>query len=1259
MSKRSFRRGISFAVSLSLLLISPAPLVAQDKNRLERLEAIANFQPDFNLPGLQAQDPMFKKFAEGPWQAPKWGPFDAQDPLLDQDPFFMRSQSYQRGFTNTDSGSTAFRTTRGGIEIQVPGSTQSLVIDQPLAPLFEFENFLIFQSTDPELFSKKTLGDEYAGEGLFFLDKRYLYLELRKNSDMRPVPIFFIPTPGKGWTGKIHRLAVGPNTTFAFRTETGEHTTLDLTQLSQLRQLLHNNVIITTLMALKSDIKAIRELRAKWLRTSNKSMELPFVYPPRGSTAGFGLFVTGANLDNPEAGLFPVRGGRASWNLDLLPKAHAFDLLSADVLQRLMIVGSVTSTAGVIGWIAQYTGLRKRMLERRAYIESKEDLVAAKEGKPAKDRTGVWFKTKREAKEIVDVFSHSLATLSSGFGVGLGFIMEYGADKYFGRQGYSPHGWLRWFLQKTFLYSRKANEMIGANWQTFFLGVVILGGIDTLSVGLQLLFVSPIFFPWVGSFISPEAEAKAIHDFSGNDPTTNNNVTSELMRNLTGYFVSGAYSYSSSQRLVLLEIVQPEVEKQMRSEGKDIHDPKFKKEYEKRLETRLELMLVERGLPTNKEFLFGGPSLIRMVAHMMGYKVDRAKLYGSKDFKRVDESQFLTDEEKAVFQDQKELERKVSSKLDELMKLAAQYPENHVENERFIKNAEVYKRSIILQLEKTYDNESFILENARWGLVGHSLKRALGAAMDLAAQEPDNERLKDTIQILQDLKQKFSFVTNAIKRPWRIGASAREAYQVRQTLTVLSYEDGVVGTGIKYLDLIESAKTKPEATLIAGRLFRQSLLSMLQDRPEFVQPSEKSLEKYLPEARKEAEKLIEAEPGVIGYDQLDREIVALEVVKKKVLDDERKERARAWRPESPDILDRAQREHAHREGLKAVLEQSTGLNEIDPIVERALESGDSNLAKVKKERPLTQGEQYLLDHPESIATYREAYRKSMAEQVGLSAYPEQESQLVRESLEAAQKEIDLNLENNEGWKEYLHYLDEIDRIRFVTHQYADTFLTKYVEKTVSNSSSVDLISPEQPGFFQKVRQWSILQPKVAEDGAKLSWADRFKNKVKRSVTVALRGLESPMDATAYRPGLDYWARRNIPWWQDGKTTLFSSFRMMWTSMTIGYVVQYNIWQVKFAWPAYLFFFWTAGLTSIIHYWTDRLMMNMGVRPMATTWGKVKYSLLYTWLTYPTYIPFFFFVKDFVKWWDQWITIPLSQFIAPVVNACEKLLSALF
>jgi len=1022
---------------------------SQSNNKWSHTQLAQSYLAVFN------GDPLVKEFMEAPWAPPKFGPVPTEDPLLDQDPYFMRSQSWSKAPINSSNHTSVF-VMHDKLSLQLPGQSFELTIKAGLKPLFETDDFLFFQASSREFFLDKAKKEEDTGEGIFFLNKQYIKAELERESDeRRPVPIFFFPLFGTGWSGKISAIITEPFEVLALENSEGESIAIELEDIEKLSQILHNTVVLTTVMALKYSPETLQASARRMQKTVlQKGFELPLVLPPRGSTAAFGSFFTGQNLDEPEKAIYKTASRFEKFKQLILPKAHADGLISPDVLDRLMIVSGISLGTFVASVASKYTVFHEKMMKRRAYIEKREDEQRAKDGLDPKDRTTTKYKVVREFKEWIDVFSHGLAVASSGIGVAAGFLAEYGADRFLGKTGYSPNGMIRKFLELTFLYGRTQNELIAANWNSFYLGVLVLGGIDYLSGLLQLLVVSPVLFPWVAQWISEEMHQRTTHQFSGQDAVNSNIITSEIFRNLTAYFVSGAYAYSSSQRQALLEIVRPEVEAQMRSEGEDPtdHSPSVQKQLMERIEQRIEKMLVERGLPSRDEFIFSSPSLLRGLAQKMGYKVDRDTL------------------------------------------------------------AEEDKR------------EGFLLENSRWGLINKSLKVALDEAETLARAHGDADMI-EAAEMLRETKQEYNVVSNLIKNPLHPGEVLKKAYKVRKMLTILSYEGDVIGGSVKYVDAWDKSHRNPRAATIAARLYRRSLFSLVEGKPHYIKDNAQEVQ-----------------------DKLDQE------------------EADAWKPPKKDWLARYQTSQAHKKAIKN--------KELD---------------------------------------YKEAYRKALSEQVGL--YTEEESPLTQEAGRAADIEIKNWVENNLTAKTYLSKLDEVAQVKFLNQMYANSFLAKYIDLSVSNSSFVSLTSHEQPGFFQKVRKKTW----VKGDG----FLNHFANK-------ALRFLESPMDNTAYKPGIGYWLRRNVPWYQDWKTEFQLTARGIWLGMSIGYLTEYYLWQVKFPWTTALFFFLTGGLMSVIHWWIDRIMINMGIRPMHGTISKIKYGLVYTWLTYPTYMPFFFWYEDFNK-----------------------------
>ncbi len=92
---KNIRRRISIFISFTIFISTPAPLYA-------RSAEASGMEVDYNLKTLQAHDPLIKEFAEAPWAPPQTGPYEANDPLLDQDPYFMASQSYVAPFAAND-----------------------------------------------------------------------------------------------------------------------------------------------------------------------------------------------------------------------------------------------------------------------------------------------------------------------------------------------------------------------------------------------------------------------------------------------------------------------------------------------------------------------------------------------------------------------------------------------------------------------------------------------------------------------------------------------------------------------------------------------------------------------------------------------------------------------------------------------------------------------------------------------------------------------------------------------------------------------------------------------------------------------------------------------------------------------------------------------------------------------------------------------------------------------------------------------------
>lgn len=1107
---------------------------------------------DAVIDAAMSGSPFWEQFKNAKWSAPKMGPFnvDGQAKLLDLDPYYLRSQGWLQSRTGENDGLTRVSRRGSSLVLEPSHSIRALKLDLPFAVVGEDDDFIFLQSTTENIFREKVATAYDYGEGLFFVDKQILNLEARRSrGEVRPVPIFFLPLSGEGWTRKVLAAQVGDADIVSFRNSNGESATFLGEDIRQLSKAYRFNLLLATLSTFQGNQDLLRQKLIAQLKSGDMTNELPFAYPAKGSTTVFGVFYSGIDLDHPERSIPGSYASHSSFLDELLPKANANplldllnsaqNLLAPDVVERLKIVGWVTGTVFVASVLSKYTVLKGRNLERRNFIEKQSDEVRERENLPPIDRTTRVYKAKREVTEWIDFFTHGLASISSIPGVLMGHILEYGADFLWTKES-KFNRLTRKALEATFIYQRVQNESIASNAQSFYLGVLILGGIDTSGVILQLLLVSPLFFPWVAQAFGPQVQESVSRQFSGQDAASGNVITSEIMRNLSAYFVSGAYSYASTQRQKIMEDILPVIQNQMKREGLDPFDPKNDPILQKKLDEIVDRMLIERGLPSQEEFLFGSPSIVRAIAHLMGFQVDRAR---------------LANEGLTISKDQ-----------------------------------------------------GFLLEAARWGLVRHSLKAAIASAEELYRATGDNEA-KRAAEILRDIRRRHRMTMQMVKggvlRPKQTLAEAKEA---RQDLALMSYDGELIGTAVKYVDGLGAYRESPKATELAARLFRQSLFSVVYSRPHILQPSEAELNKFREVAGREAKERLKLLDSVAteadetpAEKKLEEAVLTLEVVKEKIEAAEVESAVREWRPAKRDWLEARQSARAHHFALDAI-------------------GGLQNLNESTK------------------ATYVRAYRQKMAQIVGLREMSDQ-SDLVRLSDEVAAKEVAESFESNKGLAQYYNNLGPIEQIQYLAESHAKAYLERYMALTVSNSTVIELNSPEQPGRFQRMRQIA------------LSRGNKF---IGKFLNMSLRTIESVFDNTAFKPGLAAWRARNIPFYTDVKAVSLIKGKTLIPAMTAGYVANYYLWQVTMPWDTYLFFFTTGAFTYIANFLLDRIMINNGIRPMDSTMEKIKYSVLYTWLTYPTYIPFFFFKDNFES-----VSRPIMSSVAThakaVWSTCSQLL----
>ncbi len=870
MLKKPFRSVVAYVISTSLLMSTAVPAYAYPDAMPAPAPAPTD-SPRFvsnplMLENMFAGNPVWQNIKNSPMEAPIWATFKRDEPLLDEDPYFLRSQRWHQGEVPSDQ-ETRVSSDERGFDVQIAGASLAVRIDQPLKFAFEADDYLFFQATSRDFFKAKAINEEAYGEGLFFIDKRDLRTEsLRTHGDRHGIPVMFLPLGSEGWTEAVQAAQI-PNDTavLTIRNEKGAKETFEFDDLDRLSKSLHLTLLIAVVSELRFEQDLIKQKAIAAIQSRDQGLvELPYVLPARGSTAVFGTYATFMNLDRPERSVAQILQ-HSSLIMDLvMPQAEAA-IISPDLMSRTIWVLGVLTGLGITSWLAKRTILAEKVKTVRQHLEALDDQRRVEDGREPLDRTTKAYKRKAAVIDNITVFSQSLAVTSFLPKVSFGYILEYVADRFFGKQGYAPNGFIRRFIQYSLLTDRRNSRRTNSNAWTLWLGSVVLGGEDTSFVILQLMELNGIVLPAVGNLVGgPELAAQMHAQYSVGDAATANLLTSEALRNGTGYIISGGFSYAGDQTLYWDSNLRPQVEAEMRKERKNPLDRANQTELDRRVTEKMEPILERRSLPTEREHLFDATGMLQKFIGFFGYKVDREKIL--KDNPHPEE-------------------------------LTA--------------------------------NTQFVLEEARWGTLNFVLKRAIAVAKEMQKVNP-SPSVDRAVQYLIEAKQEYNTVLSALKNPLKAGEALKKGWKVREMFSHILYvgDSDLFGQDIKFLYKWKGANEDPEAARLSARWLRQSFFSVLDGKDYYLWPDQEERKKYMAEALMEAEDRLRNGDPDIGYTEGEKQMLAVEIVKEHIAAEERKSELESWRMAQPSWKDfdfgtaERQRERVHARAVQEVSEKT-------------------------------------------------------------------------------------------------------------------------------------------------------------------------------------------------------------------------------------------------------------------------------------------------------------------------------------------------
>jgi hypothetical protein len=259
---------------------------------------------------LAGGDPALQDFiASLEHMSPNAGiPVDVNDPSLDQDPGFLRSQAWLDGQKTDEMSEVRAQASGDGLVLSLPGTTKQLKLNLPLDAFYMTDETVFLSLRDSAKMFKVAAGGDTPGEGIFAMSRSEL---LASAESQRPVALYFIPLPDVGWTGSIEAIEVPEADALAIRNAGGGSLQLELQDVARL---------------IESERANLKLAAAFTARNYGFGNGLGVLYPAPGTTQAFGLFFTGLDLGHPANSL---RGAIASAESPAGPKAKARDRFGA------------------------------------------------------------------------------------------------------------------------------------------------------------------------------------------------------------------------------------------------------------------------------------------------------------------------------------------------------------------------------------------------------------------------------------------------------------------------------------------------------------------------------------------------------------------------------------------------------------------------------------------------------------------------------------------------------------------------------------------------------------------------------------------------------------------------------------------------------------------------------------------------------------------------------------------------------------------
>ncbi len=1211
--KKSISNAIKYLISLSIVFSTP--YVFSDTGRTDGISEQSQY-----ISGLSLENPLVGEFIKDkPLEDKYKSTFDRNSTFLDNDPYFLKSQSWvESSFNQTKDIQTVIEDKK--TKITLPKSNMALVLNLELEPVIETDSYLIFSlAKESKVFEEKDI--EASSEGLFYLSKVQLYnshkisKSVSKLNNVSAVQINFFPLPDHGWKGSLKSFEAEQNLNYILDQELGDNL-ISFGSIHTGSIVIYNQIDGTPLVIELADIEE-HEKHMKLNLTLARMVTLEGlrsfrindvnINPASGTTAAFGNFITGINLESSQSSYW-AKSNFDKINLkilqpmlnSLIPKAHAgFGLESIDpeVVQRLLFVGKIVGSTFVGALALKYSIYReryKKLYEHKipeeikkkglkglfqVYIPEDKKIKVDQQASFLKKLAQVTGRTfqpaynvkplklfRNEVKGVFDVYAHSLVAVVKTMPITIINVVEYLQDRYASRISSSKNSMIRKSFNATFGWTRGTMKDLAVSHKTWWLGSVVMGTVDTALVVLQLLYLVPAMTSKIegeSASANIEPELDIAEDGTKERSAKNEFVISEIIRNITGYFNSGAYGYSHEQKLIYTDRVEHEVDTDYRKKGIDPKSKEIQDDRDQKIKDKLDKRMVSKGLPGKDEFLFDAISLTRNTTKKMGYSATALGVNPDTAGK-------------------------------------------------------------------------FIFEHGRWGLMFPALKKAIRSAKKIEASSPSDEG-KKVIALLETIQSRKSRLLAVLKQGINVFSKSKKKYlkesqQIRQLLTLMSFGDDISKVSAHLPDWYKALATDDETALSAARVYSLSLIAITEGEKGFSEADSKIINTVNTYFKTSSVENI-SERSLVGLNETI--ISSLEEIESQ-----------------HDMNNKFSKELMNIKKYKALYDaiiRQRKVNAYQPKKESLLKSPVVTLQKhVANKR--TEDEVAKLgisiSTSEGKEKYNAIYSKHLAKVVGLSIF--EESAFVKSVHQETAEQTKAFMETDEQLR-HLGSLEISEAIKYEAEAYASIFLDTYIRESVNSDDNLVASSAQQPGFFQKLRKKLTNDTGEVNEGKKSQKVKSFSKKLVSFSNVSLRAVESIWSTESNKIGLVHMIDRRIPFAHDSWRNFVRKLRTVPMGVSFGYLIAYNVWQVKMDYPVWVLFMMT-GFTVIMMVETNnRYMRNIGKKPMGSTVEKIWYAVVHSMLTFPAYIPLMLWADPFTKWWAETISQPVIPKLSAIAD----------